>query len=78
MVHFLKLTTRILNASRIIKIENVNNVYNIHMLNNKIEGMGSLIFFGVNTKKDDIIQICKEDNPDDFSKITKWIYRLDS
>jgi hypothetical protein len=66
MTNFLKLTSIIINTSNISKIEIKNNKYEIHLNNNKVEGF---IFFS----KNDIIEICKNKDPLDYSIITEWI-----
>ena len=72
MANFLKLTSIIINTSHINKIEIKNNKYEIHLNNNKVEGF---IFFSNGTiySKNDIIEICKNKDPFDYSIITEWI-----
>jgi len=71
MANFLKLTSIIINTSHINKIEIKNNKYEIY-LNNKVEGF---IFFSNGTiySKNDIIEICKNKDPLDYTILTEWI-----
>jgi hypothetical protein len=72
MKHFINLTSRVINKSHIIEIIKKPNRYEIHMSNNKIDG---LIFIGsgwIDTRSN-IIEICEKTNTQDYDTITNLI-----
>ena len=72
MVNFIKLTSIVINSSKINKIDITHNKYFIHLINNKIDGF-FLFTSGYIDARNDIIEICREKHPIDYNILTEWI-----
>jgi hypothetical protein len=77
MSRFLKLTNTVINTSKIIKIDRLENSYYINMGSIVNASFFSFIYnFGnINSTEWNII-IHKEHEPDDFNAVSKWIDQL--
>ena len=75
MTRFIRLTSIIVNTSKLIKIESYKNKYYMYMTNKNINGYVFLSFGSINSS-DDIIEICKDKHPIDYQIITKWINQI--
>lgn len=69
---FIKLSTVVINSSKIKTILMKNNKYHIDLLHPRLFG----IFFygsgGISSERNHI-EICKQDHTDDYNIITNWI-----
>lgn len=72
MKHFINLTTRVINKLHIIEIIKHPNKYDIHMSNNSINGFLLFSSGGIDTKNN-IIEICKTKNKQDYETITELL-----
>lgn len=72
MKHFINLTTRVINKLHIIEIIKHPNMYEIHMSNNSIDGFLLFSSGGMETKNN-IIEICKTKNKQDYKTITELL-----
>lgn len=76
MSKFLKLTENIINTSQINRIRILSNKYQILIMNNGTDGFmigGS----GMHKACMDTIYVCAEKDPNDYKKVSDWIYSLD-
>jgi hypothetical protein len=72
MKNFIKLSSIVINKLHIIQIVKKPNIYEIHMIHNKIEGM----FFcgsGIIDTKSNMIKICEKKDKEDYDIITDLI-----
>jgi hypothetical protein len=72
MKHFVNLTSRVINKLHIIEIIKQPNMYKIHMSNNSINGF-FLFSRGLLEVNDNIIEICKKKDTQDYETITELI-----
>ena len=72
MKHFVNLTSRVINKLHIIEIIKQPNLYKIHMSNNSINGF-FLFSRGLLEVNDNIIEICKKKDTQDYETITELI-----
>jgi hypothetical protein len=72
MKYFVNLTSRVINKLHIIEIIKQPNMYKIHMSNNSINGF-FLFSRGLLEVNDNIIEICKKKNTQDYETITELI-----
>jgi hypothetical protein len=72
MIHFINLTSRVINKLYIVEIIKKPSKYYIHMSNNRIDGS---ILFGCGgiDSKHNIIEICETKNKPDYDIITNLI-----
>jgi hypothetical protein len=75
MSQFIKLTNRIINTSKIVNIKIEQTKYYMLMSNNTITGYFVISFGQINTA-DNIIEICKDSDPNDYKIITEWINKI--
>ena len=74
MSRFLKLTNTIINTSKIVKIDRIDNSYYINMGPIMEASYFSFIYnFGSLKNNEWNIIIHKEHEPDDFNAVSKWI-----
>ena len=72
MLQFIRLTSRVINKAHIIEITKPSHdKYSIHMSNINIDG--SFVLFST---KQNVIEICKINNPQDYDYITNFIQTI--
>ena len=74
MSNFIKLTSMLINTSKISMIEIQNNKYCIHLVENKLDGFW--LFTSGYLKTIQKIEVCKEKHPIDYKNITDWINKI--
>lgn len=75
MTRFIKLTNIVVNTAEIISIKTYQNKYCLHMTNNILNGW--LVYgSGLFRANDNVIEICKNENPRDYQIMEKWINQL--
>jgi len=72
MKHFNNLTTIVINKLHITEIVKKPDKYFIYMSNRSIEGV-QVFPLGKITTIHNIIEICRNKNPQDYENITNWI-----
>jgi hypothetical protein len=72
MSRFIKLSTMIINTSRICRIDVHPEIYDIRMIQTQFSGFIMFGSGGISSQNSDI-EICKKTNPIDYHIITKWI-----
>ena len=77
MYPFVKLTSMMLNTSKINKIIMDNHKYYIHMNNNNTSGF-MLFLSGFTISNTNIIEICKYTNYADYILMTDWMERINN
>jgi hypothetical protein len=77
MHSFIKLTSMMLNTSKINKITIDNHKYYVYMNNNNTS---AFMFFlsGFTISNTDIIEICKYTNYADYTIMTDWMERINN
>lgn len=75
MAHFINLTSRVINKLHIVEIIKKPSKYYIYMSDISIDGLQLFPFGGIKSKPN-IIEICENDNKEDFIHITKWIENI--
>jgi hypothetical protein len=73
---FLKLSSAIININKISSIQIYNDKYYINLVNNTFGG-SFIGFFGTISSTKDQIQICKQQNTEDYQTVTNWINKLE-
>ena len=68
MSRFIKLTSTIINTSRISKILINANQYQINLITNEFDGS----MFSVGSSIEEI-KVCKKENPKDYKSVSDWI-----
>jgi hypothetical protein len=77
MITFLKFSFTIINLSHIKHIDIQSNKYDIHLSDNKLKGSYNFLKIGDLSSKSSKIEISNMTHPDDYTKMTKWIEKLD-
>lgn len=75
MSRFIRLTNKIINTSQIVNIKIEQTKYYMFMSNNTISGYFIISLGQINTT-DNIIEICKDKDPNDYKIVTEWIYTI--
>ena len=75
MIHFIKLTSKIINIKHINIISILPNKYNIYVRSNDSYGN---MFFGSGhlSSADYKVEICANKTPEDYKTVSKWIDSL--
>lgn len=76
MNRFIKLTNRVINTSKLVKIENYDNKYSMYFCNNNISGY-FIVSIGNLFTSDNTIVICKEKTPVDYQIVEDWIKSIE-
>jgi hypothetical protein len=76
MSNFIKLTSVLINISKVSRIEIHNNKYCIHVIDEKLDGFWLFTSGYLVSNKDKHIEICKEQHPIDYKNLTEWINKL--
>ena len=76
MSNFIKLTSVLINISKVSWIEIHNNKYCIHVIDEKLDGFWLFTSGYLVSNKDKQIEICKEQHPIDYKNLTDWINKL--
>ena len=74
---FLKLSSVVINTSKISSIQIHNDKYYINVINHTFGG-SFIGFFGTISSTKDQFQICKQRDIEDYQTITKWINNIDN
>ena len=75
MYRFIKLTSVIINSSKITKIVNTNNKYYIHMSDKGIDGFLFLTSGSVSSENH-IIEVCEKNHKSDYTAVAEWIKNI--
>ena len=73
MSNFIKLTSMLINTSKISMIEIQNNKYCIHLVENKLDGFWLFSSGYLTSIQNKQIEVCKEKHPIDYKNLTDWI-----
>lgn len=77
MSRFLKLTNTVINTSKIVKIDRMDNTYYINMGSFLSASYFSFVYNFGSLKNDEWnIVIHKQNDPEDFDAVSKWIDNL--
>ena len=76
MSNFIKLTSMLVNTSKISMIEIQNNKYCIHLIENKLDGFWLFSSGYLTTIQNKQIEVCKEKHPIDYKNVTDWINKI--
>jgi hypothetical protein len=77
MSNFIKLTSMIINISRVSSIEIHASKYLIHVTDDKFDGFWLFTSGYLHSNKDKHIEVCKEQHPVDYKNLTEWINKID-
>ena len=75
MTHFINLTSRLINKLHIIEIIKKPSKYFLYMSDSNITGR-MFVSSGYMTSDRNIIEVCKNKNPQDYLIITNWIKNI--
>lgn len=76
MSNFIKLTSMIINISKVSAIEIHASKYCIHVTDDKFSGLWLFTSGVLNSNKDKQIEVCKEEHPIDYKNLTEWINKI--
>jgi hypothetical protein len=76
MSNFIKLTSMIINISKVSAIEIHASKYCIHVTDNKFSGLWLFTSGVLNSNEDKQIEVCKEKHPIDYKNLTDWINKI--
>ena len=76
MSNFIKLTSMIINISRVSAIEIHASKYLIHVTDDKFDGFWLFTSGYLHSNKDKHIEVCKEQHPVDYKNLTEWINKI--
>jgi hypothetical protein len=76
MSNFIKLTSMIINISRVSTIEIHASKYLIHVNDDKFSGLWLFTSGVLNSNNDKQIEVCKEQHPVDYKNLTDWINKI--
>lgn len=76
MIQFIRLTSRVINKAHIVEITKPSHgKYSIYMSNTNINGFAILGGGSIHSAQN-VIKICKVENPQDYDSISKFIQTI--